>query len=146
MTHEIKLKLTGALIVALVVTLFIKTFIFGALVVRGDSMYPTLLSGDYVLINKLAYIFGEPVRGDVVVAKTRDNTYRVVKRVKGLPGEKFANREGIMTNVDPKEYFIMGDNVEVSVDSNEFGFVDLWDIEGRAFGAIRIKDLKYIGL
>jgi signal peptidase I len=137
-------------ILVIVGVMLLKTFVFEGLVVRGDSMHPTLESGDYVLINRLAYLFGEPERGDVVVARTRDGegveSHRVVKRVKGLPGEKFPDRDGIMTNVDPNEYFIVGDNSEVSVDSNDFGFVDKWEIEGRAFGVIRIKNLKYIGL
>jgi signal peptidase I len=137
-------------ILVIVGVMLLKTFVFEGLVVRGDSMYPTLQSGDYVLINRLAYLFGEPERGDVVVARTRGGdgaeSHRVVKRVKGLPGERFPDRDGVKTNVDPNEYFIVGDNGEVSVDSNDFGFVDKWEIEGRAFGAIRIKNLKYIGL
>lgn len=146
-TENWKLKINWHIVLVVFVSvLLLKTFVIEGLIVRGDSMHPAIQSGDYVLVNKLAYIFGEPERGDVVVAETRDGEYRVVKRVKGLPGEKFPNREGELTNVDPQEYFIVGDNAEVSVDSNEFGFVDLWDIRGRAFGAIRIKDLKYIGL
>lgn len=137
-------------IIIFVGALLLKTFVFSGLIVRGDSMYPAIQSGDYVFINKLAYLFGEPERGDVIVARTRDGkldkTYRVIKRVKGLPGEKFPDRDGVLTNVDPQEYFIVGDNAEESVDSNDFGFVDLWEIEGRAFGALRIKGLKYIGL
>lgn len=146
MREKFKLINWKVVLVIFVAVVLLKTFVIEGLVVRGDSMSPTLESGDYVFINKLSYVFGEPERGDVVVAQTRDDAYRVVKRVKGLPGEKFPDREGVKTNVDPQEYFLVGDNVEVSVDSNEFGFVDLWDISGRAFGAIRIKNLKYIDL
>jgi signal peptidase I len=146
MTEERKHKIISTLLFTFVIALLLKTFVVEGLIVRGDSMHPAIQSGDYVFINKLSYVFGEPDRGDVVVAQTRDGEHRVVKRVKGLPGEKFPDREGVMTNVDPQEYFIVGDNTEVSVDSNEFGFVDLWEIDGRAFGAIRIKDLKYIDL
>jgi len=139
--HRLKIFIT--IFVAVVI---LKTFVFEGLIVRGDSMYPALESGDYVLINRLSYVFGEPQRGDVVVARTRGEGIRVVKRVKGVYGDKFPDRDGVMTNVDPQEYFIVGDNSAVSVDSNEFGFVDKWDVEGRAFGAIRIKSLKYIDL
>jgi len=163
-------------IVTFVVVLILRLFIFEAFFVKGDSMAPTILSGDFVLVNKLAYIGDqEPARGDVVIVIPRVLPQKVVKRVIGLPGERFEivnqkiviknsrTDEGvaidepylefpntpevgkIKTNIDPGEYFVLGDNRNVSIDSRELGMMDRWDIKGKVFGAISFKRLKYIG-
>ena len=69
--------------------------------VEGQSMEPTLSDGDFVIIQKLSYIFGEPERFDVVVFPVKakgdgkngeDSFY--VKRIIGLPGETLQIRDG----------------------------------------------------
>lgn len=55
------------IIVALVVAVLIKTFLVQAFFIPSGSMNDTLLEGDRVMVNKLAYRFGEPARGHVVV-------------------------------------------------------------------------------
>lgn len=75
--------------VALLVAFLVRTFVIAHFVVEGESMYPTLDSGDRVFVNKLSYRLHDPNRGDVVVlhqitgATERD----LIKRVIGLPGE-----------------------------------------------------------
>lgn len=75
--------------VALLVAFVVRTFVIAHFVVEGESMYPTLDSGDRVFVNKLSYRLHDPNRGDVVVlhqitgASERD----LIKRVIGLPGE-----------------------------------------------------------
>lgn len=59
---------------------------------KGESMLPGLHSGDLVLVDKLAYRTTEPERGDIVVARDRDDL--VVKRVVGLPGEEVEVLQG----------------------------------------------------
>lgn len=67
-----------------------------------SGMEPTLARGDHVLVNELAYKFGEPQRGDLAVfsvngivdGPARDPEIVYVKRVAGLPGEKIAIRDG----------------------------------------------------
>jgi signal peptidase I len=54
-------------LVALVVAILIKTFLIQAFFIPSASMRDTLLEGDRVMVNKLAYRFGDPSRGDVVV-------------------------------------------------------------------------------
>lgn len=55
-------------LVALVVAVVIKTFLFQAFFIPSGSMIPTLEISDRVLVNKLSYTFGgEPRQGDVVV-------------------------------------------------------------------------------
>jgi len=55
------------IIVALAVAVVIKTFLVQAFFIPSASMRDTLLEGDRVMVNKLAYRFGEPERGDVIV-------------------------------------------------------------------------------
>ncbi len=54
-------------VVALVVAVLIKTFLVQAFYIPSASMADTLVEGDRVMVNKLAYRFGEPGRGDVIV-------------------------------------------------------------------------------
>ena len=72
--------------------------------VPTGSMKPTILEGDRVVVNKLAYdlkvpftnlsLFerGHPDRGDVVVLWSPENGKRLIKRVVGLPGDQLAMR------------------------------------------------------
>ncbi|MBI5134107.1 MAG: signal peptidase I [Candidatus Taylorbacteria bacterium] len=170
-----KQNIAYILIVSFIMVAAIRLFAFEAFFVRGDSMSPALESGDFVLVNKLAYANSEPERGDIVVAVPRTHPGRVVKRIIGLPGEWFSienqrvviknsrTDEGVnldegylefpdteavgksRTNIDPGEYFALGDNRKVSIDSRELGLIDGSGIQGRVFGAFRIKSLKYIG-
>ena len=55
------------ILVALVVAVLIKTFLIQAFFIPSASMVPTLAVDDRVLVNKLAYTFGEPGVGDIVV-------------------------------------------------------------------------------
>ena len=55
------------IVVAFVVALLIKTFLVQAFYIPSASMEPTLLIGDRVLVEKVAYRFGNPGHGDVVV-------------------------------------------------------------------------------
>lgn len=66
---------------------FLRTFVIDSFIVSGDSMAPTVVDGDYVFINKLAYLMSSPGRDDVVVGNFRDDGVRVIKRVVGLPRE-----------------------------------------------------------
>jgi len=63
--------------------------------INGDSMYPALIAGDHVLVNKLAYKAALPKRGDVVLIKSPMNASRVlVSRIIGLPGETIEINNG----------------------------------------------------
>ena len=55
-----------ALVFAFIITQFIRPTL-----VRGESMYPTLVENDYLIINRMAYKIGEPKDGDIIVFKTK---------------------------------------------------------------------------
>ena len=129
---------TLARVLALVLLSFVLfKFIFIPIRVQGNSMAPTYQNGRLNLINRLSYHWHGPRRGDVV-AVGAEGTYTVLlKRVVGLPGERIAIQQGIvLVNGEPlvepyargheipdrneillgqDEYFVIGDNRDVSV-------------------------------
>lgn len=107
----------------------------------------------------------------VVAHFRENNSPSVIKRVIGLPGERVEIRPDKITikkdrydegevvkeeyllfesftlngdeviTLDPKEYFLMGDNRLASIDSREFGPVDHWDLSGKVIFKISTKKL-----
>ena len=131
-------------IVILVVVVLIRTFIVTPIIVDGDSMSPTLTDGEMMLLNKL----GSIERNDIVVINNEEGY--IIKRVIALPGESIECRDGVIYINDEKyndnfasktddfvkqflnddEYFVMGDNRFVSMDSRIFGAVTKEEILG----------------
>jgi signal peptidase I len=122
--------------------------------VDGASMEPTLKSGEFVIVNKLAYMIGKPQVGDVIVFHyPRDPSQEYIKRVIGLPGDQVSVRAGrvylngqpleedyIAANpvyeagltVPPGGLFVLGDNRNNSSDSHNWGTVPLNYVVGKA--------------
>ena len=57
------------IVVALLIAIVIRTFVFQAFYIPSESMVPTLKIGDRVLVNKLSYKLHDPRRGDIAVFK-----------------------------------------------------------------------------
>jgi len=77
------------LIVIVIIVLLIRAFVAQAYNIPSGSMQPTLLVGDFILVNKLVYRFSEPQRGDIVVFKYPiDPNIDFIKRIIALPGEE----------------------------------------------------------
>ncbi len=122
--------------------------------VENVSMQPTLKPGEFLLVNRVAYTFGEPSIGDIVVFHAPgvgDMDY--IKRVVALPGDQVRITDGLVYvnnqplyepyiaeapryagtwDVPPDQYFVLGDNRNNSSDSHMWGFVPSDDIVGRA--------------
>jgi signal peptidase I len=77
------------LVIVVVIVLLIRAFIVQAYNIPSGSMKPTLLVGDFILVNKLVYKLSEPQRGDIVVFKWPINPeIDFIKRVVGVPGDE----------------------------------------------------------
>lgn len=79
------------IVLAIIIALLIKAFILDSRYVPSESMYPTLQVNDRLLVNKLAYVFSEPQRGDIVIFSPPPSVadgHDYVKRIIGLPGEE----------------------------------------------------------
>ncbi|MBI3331604.1 signal peptidase I [Candidatus Peregrinibacteria bacterium] len=83
------------IIVIVAIVAGIRTFLVSPFQVEGNSMVDTLEDKQYIIINKLAYILGNPERGDVVVFRPpNDHEKYYVKRVIGLPGDQVMIKSG----------------------------------------------------
>lgn len=145
-------------VIILVVVVLLKVFVITPVKVNGTSMYPTLSSGDVLILNKTAYWFSDIKRFDIVVINNETLGKEMIKRVIGLPGDKieyrdsklYVNGEEIaeefthketenfdlsklsVTTVPEGSYFVVGDNRTDSYDSRYFGFIPQNEIEGKA--------------
>lgn len=78
-----------AIVIALLLAMFVRTFVVQAFKIPSGSMENTLLVGDHILVNKFIYWFREPVRGDIIVFRfPKDERRDFIKRVIALPGEE----------------------------------------------------------
>jgi len=149
-------------IIALLIVVPIRYFVFQPFFVRGQSMEPNFYQGDYLIIDELSYQFRAPQRGEVIVFKyPQDPSQRYIKRIIGLPGEiitiqggkVFISQDGVnqpleeigyllqvvqtsgdmQTILNKEEYFVLGDNRSLSADSRRWGALPEENIIGRVF-------------
>jgi len=122
--------------------------------VDGDSMKPTLENGEFVLVNKMSYQWGEVERGDIIIFDFPLNMEEeLVKRVIGIPGDRVQVQDaqvfvnGQLLNepyisqapsysgewvVENGFLFVLGDNRNNSNDSKDWGYLPMENIVGKA--------------
>lgn len=137
-------------VIALLIVIPIRYFLFQPFIVSGHSMEPNYSNGDYLIVEGVSYRIRDPQRGEVVVFHYPENpSTRHIKRIIGLPGEKitiddseikitlpegdffsldeseylsFLNTTGkTEITLEKGEYFVMGDNRSASFDSRRWG-------------------------
>lgn len=127
--------------------------------VSGLSMAPHIASGEYVVINTVAYRLGRPGRGDIVAFRHERSAPSVyLKRIIGLPGDHIRIEHGAVfvngaklsepyvlypdarsfheVTVPAGTLYVLGDNRANSDDSRFWGFVDLQEVIGKAVAGI----------
>ena len=144
---------------AVILAFLIDTFVIVNAQIPSGSMENTIMTGDRVFGNRLAYKFSDPKRFDIIIFKYPDDESQLfIKRIIGLPGETVEIHDGNiyingsdspLEDVDIKEpmegsfgpytvpegcYFVMGDNRNNSRDSRywENTFVSEDAILGKA--------------
>ena len=145
-----RIALLFAIFILLLYLLVIQIFI-----VDGLSMLPNFKDREFMLVNRIDYFFSSPKRGEVVVfvfPGTRSS--RFVKRIIGLPGERVKIAQGKVfinnrelneadyfrgetlgeteTALKENEYFVLGDNRDLSNDSRYWGTLKKEFIIGKA--------------
>jgi signal peptidase I len=141
------------LALALLLYFLVDTFIARARV-ENISMLPNLRPGEFLLVNKYAYRWGDLQRGDIIVFHyPLDPGIDYVKRLIGVPGDDVRMQNGQLSvngqlvketyipipasysgewKVPPKMIFALGDNRNQSSDSHLWGFVPQSDLVGKA--------------
>ena len=150
-------------VIALAIFVVIYLFLIQPHQVKGSSMFPNFIDGEYILTDKISYRFKKPERGDVVVFKApKDHEVDYIKRIIGLPRdtvrfdnskvyingsqlqEKYLPSEyvtnpgafmaiGDEVTVPDNQFFVMGDNRNHSSDSREWGFVKTDEFIGKSW-------------
>jgi signal peptidase I len=119
------LEWAAVIIGAIVVAVVVKTVFVQAFRIPSESMDPTLITGDRVLVNKLSYKLHAVHRGDVVVFDRPkalpggpDDPKDLIKRVIGLPGDTLYARNGVVyVNDHPlKEPYLPKGTTTVNMD------------------------------
>jgi len=148
-------------VIALIIVIPIRMFVFQPFSVRGASMEPNYYNLDYLIVEEISYRFQEPQRGDVIVFYSpEDNSLRLIKRIIGLPGESIKVSAGkvwikqenenykifdeieylpedvktlgsVEYSLEENQYFVLGDNRRVSHDSRGFGILPRENIIGK---------------
>lgn len=155
-------EIIKVVVISLAIIVPIRLFIVQPFFVRGASMEPNFLNGDYLIIDEVSYRFNEPKRGEVIVFRfPQDPKQFFIKRIIALPGETIElNRKSVIIRnadnpsgfvldesaylsepailgtlrmkLDDNEYFVMGDNRLQSSDSRRWGPVNVSLIIGRS--------------
>ena len=119
-------------------------------------MMPSLENGQQLIVSRITYWFHSPARGDIVTLHPPFNSPKpFVKRVIGLPGETIEIKSGKVfingklleepyikksftysmaaVKIPDGEYFVLGDNRDISEDSHYFGAIPKKNIIGKAW-------------
>jgi signal peptidase I len=156
--------------VALSVALLVRATVVQAFWIPSTSMTPTLKVGDRLLVDKVSFQVREIHRGEIIVferpATVTEEFKDLIKRVVGLPGDTVEGHDGgvyvngkrldepylpagLTTKDFPPQqvpidnYFVMGDNREVSWDSRYWGTVERKLVVGKAM--VRVWPPTQIG-
>ena len=144
----------------LLIVIPVRFWVAQPFIVSGASMLPTLLDGEYLIIDEISPRFQDYERGEIVVFRyPNDPSKFFIKRIIGLPGDMISIKDGkvflyneehkdgvllqepyidgIITGPEESitlgkdEYFVLGDNRNVSFDSRVFGALEKDFVVGR---------------
>lgn len=121
----------GSFFPVLIFVLVVRTFVFEPFRIPSSSMMPTLLTGDFIYVNKFAYGLkvpvlhdtiievGKPERGDIIVFRyPKDQSVDYIKRVVGIPGDR------VYYDPRKKELLINGEKIKQELVGSYQGLMD----------------------
>ncbi|QOY93058.1 signal peptidase I [Massilia sp. UMI-21] len=120
------IEYSGSFFPVIALVFILRSFLWEPFKIPSSSMVPTLLVGDFILVNKYAYgvrlpiinkkvvEVGDPQRGDVMVFKyPKDMSQDYIKRVIGVPGDKITYEDKrLSVNGKPVAYTPMDDYLD----------------------------------
>jgi signal peptidase I len=147
-------KTTLVRVVVLIVTSFVVfRFILLPIRVEGISMWPAYKDNSLNVVNRFAYLWHEPQRGDVVSIRLAGPHVMYLKRIIGLPGEIVAFQDGhvlingevldepyekspcdwscLPVKLGPDEYYVVGDNRTMPPEFHTHGETPRYRIVGK---------------
>ncbi|MGC9049119.1 MAG: signal peptidase I [Patescibacteria group bacterium] len=155
--------LVKLVIIAFIIVWPIHRFVFQPFLVQGPSMEPNFYDKEYLIIEEVSYRFTQPRRGEIIVFRPSSNPNNyLIKRIIALPNERIVIKNGniyiyndeypqgiklqenylspgvstsgeIDQKLGPDEYFVLGDNRQLSLDSRSFGPIKRKEIIGRTW-------------
>lgn len=149
-------RLVYTLITTAVSVVVLFGFLFGAGIIRGQSMTPFFQDGDIVIFCR----FTKSYQYNEVISFKKDNQdYKFIKRIVAIPGDtldidyegRLTINKKVLENTAAKanieypitlkkgEYFVLGDNRENAIDSRDFGSVNKNEINGKVIFVLRTK-------
>jgi len=142
------------IVILIIGAALLRQFVVLPVRVDGISMLPTYKSDGVNFVNRLAYVFGQPQRGDVVAIRMAGEHIMLMKRIIGLPGETVEFRRGELfingetteepyvklpwrwnmppVKVGPDEFYVVGDNRSMAWLDHKQGRASRRRIVGRA--------------
>lgn len=151
---KLTLDIIVCVLIALVVAIVIRIWLYEPVHVSGASMQDTMRNGSLVMVNKWIYLIRQPERGEVIVFHAKEKK-DYIKRVIALPGEtveaknnkiwingeileepyisdRYRTLDFPLTQVPSGMVFVLGDNRSNSLDSRVLGPIPISSIVGRA--------------
>jgi signal peptidase I len=150
-------ELVKVFLLAMAIIVPIRYFLVQPFFVRGASMEPTFLDGEYLVIDELSYRLREPRRGEVIVFQFPQNPSQFfIKRIVALPGERVAIEDSRVTIfndrypegvvLDETQYLAegvrTGGTVSVTLGENEYfvlGDNRVASSDSRSWGSLNVE-------
>lgn len=148
--HKVLHEWLKPMLLATICVLVINVF-FPRYAVLGASMEPGLHENDRLFVSNVEIITASIQRGEIVILASPRDGESVVKRIIGLPGETVEIRDGMVYingvalhedyiqersrrngiwEVGENQYFVLGDNRNRSLDSSDYGPIEISRISG----------------
>ena len=163
------LDVLEVVIVAVVMAIALKAFVVEMYWVPSESMVPTIMVKDHVIVTKFNYWFREPQRGEIMVFESPvEKNKNLIKRLIGVPGDTIEFKDNVLyingqqtaedylsdevftadygpLTVPEDMYFMCGDNRQYSSDSRSWGLVSKEQLIGKGVAIYwPIKDLTWL--